>query len=219
MSVPDPQEKLKGAALMAARDALQDKVLRETTWCVYCCYGGCGIDGMDLPCCFGTGEICCVGGTVKFTSCYDQDGCIAVFSKCCCCLTGAEYPPDNTPGIGCGPLRCMGNLEGRTPQDCTSTAAANELDTYQKTLWCWSLYCVFQGFSYDLFPICQQEGNLCCLWIACESASCCDDGWIEFSGKTCCCVLDASIPAGKTPGIVCCGVTLCCANMPDAPVE
>merc|ERR1712039_1043514 len=64
----------------------------------------------------------------------------------------------------------------------------------------------------------KLQGKLCCVWIACESASCCDDGWIEFSGKTCCCVLDASIPAGKTPGIVCCGVTLCCANMPD-PVE
>merc|ERR1711972_318839 len=115
---------------------------------------------------------------------------------------------DNTPGIGCGPLRCMSNLEGRSPDDCKSMAAKNELDTYQKTLWCWSAYCCFQGFTYDLFPICQQEGKLCCLWIACESASCCDDGWIEFSGKTCCCVLDASIPAGKTPGIVCCGVTL-----------
>lgn len=29
-------------------------------------------------------------------------------------------------------------------------------------------------------------------------------------------MLDASIPAGYTPGVVCCGKTLCCANMPEA---
>merc|ERR1712066_509147 len=103
-AIPEPTDKLKGQALRAARDQLQDQVLQKTCWCVYCLYGGCGVDGMDLPCCFGTGEVCCLGGTVKFTSCYDQGGCVAVFSKFFCCLTGFEYPPDNTPGIGCGPL-------------------------------------------------------------------------------------------------------------------
>mmetsp|Transcript_48012 Transcript_48012/g.96842 ORF Transcript_48012/g.96842 Transcript_48012/m.96842 type:complete len:224 (+) Transcript_48012:96-767(+) len=214
--VPNPQEaKLRGGELKGARDALQDKILTQTTWCIYCCYGGCGIDGMDLPCCFTTGEICCCGGTTKITSCYDQDGCVAVSSKMCCCLTGFECPPDNNPGIGIGPARCMGNLEGRTPDDCTSVAAKNELDMYQKTMWCWSCYCCFQGITYDMSPICQNEGKLCCLWVNTETASCCDDGWIEFSGKCCCTVLDCSIPAGYTPGVVCCGVTLCCANMPE----
>merc|ERR1719229_903679 len=72
---------------------------------------------MDLPPCFCTGEVCCIGGTAK--------------SACCCCLLGFEVPPDNTPGIGCGPLRCMSNLETRTQEDCSTVAAKNELDTYQ----------------------------------------------------------------------------------------
>ena len=59
-------------------------------------------------------------------------------------------------------MRCMGNLEGRTPDDCTSVAAKNELDMYQKTIWCWSLYCCFQGCTYDISPLCQNEGKLCC---------------------------------------------------------
>merc|ERR1712061_413129 len=107
-------------------------------------------------------------------------------------------------------MGCLGNLEGRTPDDCKSMAAKNELETYQKTLWCWSLYCVFQGFTYDISPCCNAERKLCCLWVALESASCCDNGWIELSGKTCCCVIDASIPTNNAPGIVCCGQTLCC---------
>jgi len=225
--VPDPSapEKLRGSDLRNARDKLQDEILTKTTWCIYCCYGGCGIDGMDLPCCFSVGEVCCVGGTVKVTSCYDQDGCFAISSKCCCCLTGFECPPDNTPGIGVGPVRCMGNLydgdgNPRNIDECTSQAAKNELETYQKTIWFWSLYCCFQGLTYDISPICQTEGKLCCLWVNSETASCCDDGWIEFSGKACCTVLDCSIPAGKTPGIVCCGATLCFANMPEQqPIE
>jgi len=219
--IPDPSsaEKVRGPALKSARDALQDKVLTQTTWCIYCCYAGCGIDGMDLPPCFCTGEVCCIGGTAKSAGCWDQDGCCALSTKCCCCLLGFEVPPDNTPGIGCGPLRCMSNLETRTQEDCSSVAAKNELDTYQKTLWCWSLYCCFQGCSYDISPCCAQEGKCCCLWLSLESASCCDDGWIECSSKCCCCVLDGSIPAGYTPGVVCCGATLCCANMPQTPIE
>jgi len=113
----------------------------------------------------------------------------------------------------------MSNLDGRTVDDCTSIAAKNELDTYQKTLWCWACYCCFQGFTYDMSPCWQNEGKLCCLWISLESASCCDDGWIEQSGKCCCIVTDCSIPAGYTPGCVCCGATLCCANMPQKAAE
>merc|ERR1712113_778410 len=86
-------------------------------------------------------------------------------------------------------MRCLSNLEGRTPADCTSMAAKEELDTYQKTC--------------------------CCLWTQIGSAACCDDGWIEFDSKCCCCVLDGSIPAGYTPGVVCCGATPCCANLPE----
>jgi len=216
--LPDPAtNKQQGSELKGTRDALQEKILGQTTWCLYCCCAGCGIDALDLPCCFCLGEVCCCGGMVKFTSCWDQDGCIATSSKCCCCLNGFEFPPDNTPGIGCGPMRCLGNLEGRTPDDCTSQAAKNELDMYQKTMWCISCYCCFSGITYDLSPICEQEGKLCCLWTRLTSADCWgDDGCIECSAKCCGCVVDGSIPAGYTPGIAVCGMSLCCANMPDS---
>merc|ERR1712157_217925 len=125
------------------------------------------------------------------TNCWDQDGCCSTTSKCCCSLVGFEFPIDNTPGIGCGPLRCLSNLESRTLEDCKSQAAKDELDTYQKTCWCLACYFCFEGCTYDMSPICDQQG------------------------KCCCCVLDASIPAGYTPGVVCCGKTLCCANMPE----
>jgi len=211
-------EKVHGNALKGARDELQERVLTQTTWCCYGIYAGVGCDGLDLPCCFFIGEVCCIGGTVKCTSCYDQDGCVAAYSKCCCALTGMEYPPDNTPGIGVGPVRCMGNLEGRQPSDCTSTAAAAELDTFQKTLWCLACYCCYTGYSYDFNPICSQDGKLCCLFINIETAYCCsDDGCIEADCKCCGIVIDGSIPAGTTPGCVICGATVCCRNMPGDP--
>lgn len=54
---------------------------------------------------------------------------------------------------------------------------------------------------------CMTEGKLCCLWSNLSTdTACCEDGWIEFTSKCCCCVLDASFPAGKTPGIGCCNV-------------
>merc|ERR1712203_1027444 len=53
-------------------------------------------------------------------------------------------------------------------------------------------------------PCCKQEGKLCCLWTNLETDTCCDDGWIELTTKSCCCVTDASYPAGRTPGFVCC---------------
>merc|ERR1712226_1679810 len=86
---------VSGAQLKGARDALQERVLLQSTWCCYAYYGGCGCDGLDLPCCFFIGEVCCIGGTVKYTSCYDQDGCVAAYSKCCCSLVGIEYLPED----------------------------------------------------------------------------------------------------------------------------
>lgn len=208
---------MEGRDLKGSRDDLQERILTDTKWCLYCCYAGCGVDGLDLPCCFCLGEVCCLGGTVKLTNCWDQDGCCSTTSKCFCCLSGFEFPIDNTPGVGCGPLRCLSNLEGRTPEDCKSAAAKDELDTYQKTLWCAACYFCFQGCTYDLSPVCEQQGKLCCCWTQVGSASCCDDGWIECDAKCCGCVFDASCPAGFTPGCVCCGTTCCCAAMPESP--
>lgn len=219
--IPDSKngQKPKATELRGTRDQLQERILTDTWWCMYCCCGGCGIDGFDLPCCFCLGEICCCGGTIKAAPCWDQDGCCAVSSKCCCSLIGFECPIDNTPGIGCCSCRTMSNIEDKEVDQCTSLAAKNELDTYKKTFWCWSCYCCFQGLSYDMSPICSQEGKCCCLWLALESASCCDDGWIEYDSKCCGVVCDCSIPAGLTKGVACCNVALCCENMPNKPEE
>eukprot|EP00416_Gambierdiscus_australes_P016746 CAMPEP_0171057444 /NCGR_PEP_ID=MMETSP0766_2-20121228/1810_1 /TAXON_ID=439317 /ORGANISM="Gambierdiscus australes, Strain CAWD 149" /LENGTH=36 /DNA_ID= /DNA_START= /DNA_END= /DNA_ORIENTATION= len=35
-------------------------------------------------------------------------------------------------------MRCLSNIEDRNIDDITSVAAKNELETYQKTMWCWS---------------------------------------------------------------------------------
>merc|ERR1712118_362525 len=83
-------------------------------------------------------------------------------------------------------------------------------------MWCWSCYCCYEGITYDISPVCEQEGKLCCLWTSLGSTCCCsDDGCIECSAKTCCCVVDGSIPAGYTTGIVCCGLTLGCQKLPE----
>merc|ERR1711874_271776 len=47
----------------------------------------------------------------KSATCCDGDGCVAATVKCCCSLFHAEIPPSNTPGCGCGPLMCGGNLD------------------------------------------------------------------------------------------------------------
>merc|ERR1712060_776136 len=81
--------------------------------------------------------------------------------------------------------------------------AKAELDTFQKTLWCLSCYCCYTGYSYDINPICAQDGKLCCCYINVETAYCCsDDGCIEADCKCCGIVLDGSIPAGYSPGCV-----------------
>merc|ERR1712176_1202425 len=113
-----------------------DQVLLKTTWCCYAYYAGIGCDGLDLPCWFVVGEVCCVGGTAMVVPCFDEDGYFALTSKCFCCIAGIEVPPDNTPGIGCCCARTRSNIEGRTLDDCKSMAAKNELDTYKKTMWC-----------------------------------------------------------------------------------
>merc|ERR1712217_54577 len=61
-------------------------------------------------------------------------------------------------------------------------------------------------------PCCMVEGKLCCLWSNLETDTCCDDGWIELTSKVCCCVIDASYPAGRTPGFACCNKSFCGAN-------
>merc|ERR1712113_157049 len=114
------------------------------------------------------------------------DGCIAATIKCCCSLFHGEIPPSNTPGCGCGPMMCGGNLD----RDAS-----------------------------ELGPSEQEELELLkttCLWANLETDTCCDDGWIENTSKVCCCVVDASYPAGRTPGVVCCGQTLCMQQGLDA---
>ena len=91
-----------------------EKHLRATdmTWCCYCCYAGCGMGGLDVPCCFCFGEICYPGGTVKLTSCWDQDGCCSNMSKYCCSLVGFEFSIYNTPSIGRGRYTIVFEVEG-----------------------------------------------------------------------------------------------------------
>merc|ERR1711957_110527 len=105
-------KRLEGSELKGSRDALQEKILTDTTWCCYCCYAGCGMDGLDLPCFFCLGEVCCLRGTVKLTNCWDQDGC---FSKCCCCVLDASIPAGYTPGfVCCGATLCCANMPEKT---------------------------------------------------------------------------------------------------------
>merc|ERR1712045_934424 len=140
----------------------------------------------------------------KSATCCDGDGCIAATIKCCCSLFHGEIPPSNTPGCGCGPLMCGGNLD-RDPSEL-SAMEQEELEMLKTTCWCFFLYCVGLGCNSPggSDPCCKVEGKLCCVWSNLETDTCCDDGWIENTTKVCCCVVDASCPAGRTPGLVCC---------------
>merc|ERR1712244_117082 len=136
-------------------------------------------------CCLAIGEVCCCAGTCKSASCCDGDGCIAATIKCCCNLFHGEIPPSNTPGCGCGPMMCGGNLD-RDPSEL-GPREQEELELLKTTLWCFFAYCF--GFG------CNSPGG---------SDACCEVGWVENTSKICCCVVDASYPAGRTPGVVCC---------------
>merc|ERR1719412_3374607 len=160
----------------------------------------------DKGCCLSIGEVCCCAGTCKSATCCDGDGCIAATIKCCCSLFHCEVPPSNTPGCGFGPMMCGGNLD-RDPSEL-SPMEKEELEMLKTTCWCFFLYCF--GFGCNSpggdDPCCKVEGKLCCVWANVETGSCCEGGWIESTNKCCCCVLDSSFPAGKTPGIGCCNV-------------
>lgn len=203
------QTKLSGQDLMCARDQIQDDIFKETFWCLYLYFAGCGcMNPLSKGCCLQIGELCCLAGTCKSASCYDEDGCVAFTNKCCCALCHMEIPPSNTPGCGCGPLMCCGNLQ----QDRVARLSPSEKEEFEllnTTCWCCFLYCF--GFGCNSpggsDACCMTEGKLCCLWSNLSTdTACCEDGWIEFTSKCCCCVLDASFPAGKTPGIGCCNV-------------
>merc|ERR1712083_562540 len=115
----------------------------------------------------------------------------------------------NTPGCGCGPMMCGGNLD-RDPAEL-SPMEQEELELLKTTCWCFFAYCF--GFGCNSpggsDACCKVEEKLCCLWANLETDTCCDDGRIENTSKVCCCVADASYPAGRTPGVVCCNQTLC----------
>jgi len=210
----DPRQgKKRGKELLSARDQIQDDIMKDACWCVYLYYGGCGcINPFEKGCCLAIGEVCCCAGTCKSATCCDGDGCIAATIKCCCSLFHGEIPPSNTPGCGFGPLMCGGNLD-RDPSEL-SAMEKEELEMLKTTCWCFFAYCL--GFGCNSpggsDPCCKVEGKLCCLWSNLETDSCCDDGWIENTTKVCCCVFDASCPAGRTPGLVCCTFPICGAN-------
>merc|ERR1712032_1459245 len=90
------------------------------------------------------GEVCCCAGTCKSATCCDGDGCVAATVKCCCSLFHGEIPPSNTPGCGCGPLMCGGNLDP-SRRDALSPREQEEFDMLSTTCWCLFLYCV--GFG------------------------------------------------------------------------
>merc|ERR1711920_1036511 len=212
-SLGDPRQgKKKGADLIGARDQIQDDIMRDACWCIYCYYAGCGcMSPLEKGCCLAIGEVCCCAGTCKSATCCDGDGCIAATIKCCCSLFHGEIPPSNTPGCGCGPMMCGGNLD-RDGTDELSPMEQEELQLLKTTCWCFFAYCF--GFGCNSpggsDACCKVEGKLCCLWANLETDTCCDDGWIENTTKVCCCVVDASYPAGRTPGVVCCGKLSAC---------
>merc|ERR1712038_1715086 len=209
----DPRKggKPKGAELLSARDQVQDELMKNTCWCLYLYYAGCGC--IPNPCDNGVilciGEVCCCAGTCKSATCCDGDGCVAATIKCCCSLFHGEIPPSNTPGCGCGPLMCGGNLD-REGTDDLPPQEKDELELLKTTCWLFFAYCF--GFG------CNSPGgsDACCMGANLETDTCCDDGWIENTTKCCCFVVDASYPAGRTPGFVCCNKTICMQQGLDA---
>merc|ERR1712037_363100 len=137
-------------------------------------------------------------------TCCDDDGCVASTSKCCCCLAHGEVPPSNTPGVGCGPAM----LCAKWNEDSTNPYEQEEMSLLKSTCWCFSAYCCMFGCNSPggSDPCCKQEGKLCCLWTNLET-------------DTCCGVTDASYPAGRTPGFVCCNYTMCCRNLPETTLS
>lgn len=164
------------------------------------------------------GEVCCCAGTVSSATCCDEDGCCAATIKCCCALAHFEYPISNTPGIGCGPMMCGGNLD----RDISELSPREKEEYALLSTTCWAFFCYFFGVGCNSpggsDGCCMIEGKLCCLWANLETDTCCEDGWIESTSKCCCCVVDCSYPAGKTPGIGCCNI-MQCGNLDPAPTQ
>jgi hypothetical protein len=205
---------------MQARDRIQDDIMEDACWCVYCIYAGFGcMSPTTKGCCLSIGELCCCAGTCKSATCCDGDGCCATTIKCCCNLFHCEVPPSNTPGCGFSPMLCGGNIADRSEEDINALGPREreEFELLKSTCWCFFFYCF--GFGCNSpggsDACCKLEGKLCCLWANIETDTCCDDGWIELTCKSCCCVVDASYPAGRTPGCVICNAKLCCENLPN----
>lgn len=212
--------RMQRPSMRSARDIIQDQILNESFWCAYCLYGGIGcLDPADHGCCLGIAECFCCAGTCRSAQCWDEDGLLAATIKIFCCLFHGEIPPSNTPGYACGPFSFGGNLY-RPGTERLSPYEQEELQMLRSTLWCCFLEWCGIGFNppTGTDPCLKAEGKACCLWTNLETDSCEHDGLVGGTAKVCCCVVDGSFPADRTPGCVSCGVTWWGRNLlPEPP--
>lgn len=212
------QKKYHMADLHSAREEMQLHMFHDTFWCCYgwCCGLGC-LGPFREGCCVSIGQLCCCAGTCRDAVCWDEDGYVASTIKICCCVWHSEIPPSMTPGCGCAGCYYCGYMPPPNILEMDPTALTpNEREEYEilmSTCWCPFLYCCGIGCNPPggNEPCFKVEGKLCCLWSNCET----DDSYEEAIGcteKCCCIVLDASCPAGRTPGCGCCNI-LCGGNL------
>lgn len=212
------RRKFHALDLQSAREQIQLSIFQDTFWCCYgwCCGAGC-LSPFREGCCLNIGQCCCCAGTCRDAVCWDEDGLVASTIKVCCCVWHSEVPPSMTPGCGCAGCFCCGRMPPDNILEMDPNALSpnerEEFEIIRSTCWCPFLYCCGIGCNPPggNEPCVKVEGKLCCLWSNFET----DDSYeeaISCTDKCCCLVLDASCPAGRTPGCGCCNI-LCGGNL------
>lgn len=187
-----------------------DETMKNTIWCSYCLFGGCGFmrtNCRDPVLCGGGTKCFCVESYCTDASCYTEDeGFVMGVQKLCCCISTYSFPPGGSKhdGIPCCALcniRCGGEEEDDTPS--TQKAILND------AFLCFNVCCYGCGvawprpFSLGRWKCCYVHGgeNTADCWDS-------DSGCIYSKAKCLCCVVAGACPpgGGKHDGIPCCAL-------------
>mmetsp|Transcript_20000 Transcript_20000/g.43477 ORF Transcript_20000/g.43477 Transcript_20000/m.43477 type:complete len:215 (-) Transcript_20000:197-841(-) len=179
--------------------------LRETCWVVSCCCFGTGCSGC-VPFVKGRNKCCCL----QSSSSSEEDfcgpmGCIMDASKCLCCLSHSQFPPEQFR-LGLCNIFCLGSAPS-TPADRDSL----DLSAFSEAFWCY--YCCCEGLGLTgkvMNPMISGQSKLCCCFSKHFTTDCCGPrGCISINQKTFCCAMYKQCPPTLTPGIGCCNMMIC----------
>jgi hypothetical protein len=186
-------------------DTLISSVLRDSTWCFYCIFSGCGVAAYDDCCdpvCQGNYKFLCCEGYNGSAPCWtEQEGLCMSYEKCLCCVQMSAFPPGGSKGDGqpCCAV-CNHRCGGESAVDDLNEPVSEVKMLLDDTFIVFYAGCQGIGFANCTDPMCKGTSKFCCVHANHETAECCgENGCCYQKQKQCCIVTAAACPPGGGP--------------------